>query len=85
MYAIFLTQVSSGILPEPPLATALAVHLLTHSLLIADVGGYYGWNVAALVILAGCAGWLNFKGAVAAAKFVAVLAGVTFAITVILR
>ena len=46
---------------------------------------YYGWNVAALLLLLGSAAWLGKKGFIGAAKFVAVLAGITFAITCILR
>lgn len=52
---------------------------------VAEVAAYYGWNMAALVVLTACAGWLNVRGSVTPAKFVAVLAGFTFAITVILR
>lgn len=52
---------------------------------VAEVAAYYGWNVAALAILVACGAWLVVKGSVAAGKFVVVLAGFTFAITVILR
>jgi len=51
----------------------------------AEPGAYYGWNVGALVLLAACAVWLGMRGSVTQAKFVAVLAGFTFAITCILR
>lgn len=51
----------------------------------AEVGAYYGWNVGALLLLAVLSVWLSKKGSVSHAKFVAVLAGFTFAITCILR
>ena len=51
----------------------------------AETAAYYGWNVAALAICAAFAGWMSIRGSTAGAKFVATLAAITFAITVILR
>ncbi|KAL0026270.1 hypothetical protein WJX77_007445 [Trebouxia sp. C0004] len=62
-------------------------YIEAHFQLIAygEPAAYYGWNCGALVLLALSAVWLGMKGSVTQAKFVAVVAAFTFAITVILR
>ena len=54
--------------------------------LLAGPGQYYGWNLAGLVLLWLLAYWFyKTKRAVGAAKFVAFLGALTFALCLIMR